>query len=224
MPGTKNKKTVNKDFNGCAEMRSFIMPDLKADPEGNVIYGHAAVFGERANIGGWFYEVIERGAFDKTDFTDVLMSVCNHDLMIPIARSRNNNANSTLQLQVDDQGLGTRAVLDIEKNTDAMAVYSAIGRGDISGMSLIMSVRGDRWEGLDSDMPTRYVTDIGKVFEVTPASMPAYEGTDIYARTDQRALESAAKALESARSRLESQKNEQEVTRQYKEALLGRKE
>jgi HK97 family phage prohead protease len=208
MPGTKNKKIViPKD---CAEMRSFVLPDLKAEPEGNVIYGHAAVFGERATIGNWFYEVIERGAFDKTDFTDVLMSVCNHDLMIPIARSRNNNANSTLQLQVDDQGLGIRAVLDVDKNADARAVYSAIERGDISGMSLIMSVRGDRWEGLDTDMPTRYVTDIGSVFEVTPASIPAYTGTDIYARSDQRALESAARALESARSKLDSEKNELE--------------
>ena len=84
--------------------RNFTMADLRAiDPtEGNketLISGHAAVFGQMTNIGNWFNEVIERNAFDNTDFKDVLLSV-NHDLdNIPLARSRNNNANSTLQLQ-----------------------------------------------------------------------------------------------------------------------------
>ncbi|HWQ89516.1 MAG TPA: HK97 family phage prohead protease [Desulfitobacteriaceae bacterium] len=194
---------------GTAEIRSFNMLDLQVDPEGNVIQGHAAVFGQAANIYGWFNEVIERGAFDRTDFTDVLFSI-NHDLeKIPLARSRNNNLNSTLQLQVDDQGLNTRAVLDIENNAEAKALYGAVSRGDISGMSFIFNVRDEKWENLDSDMPTRYITDIAKVFEVSAVSFPAYAGTDIVARK-QPVLDSAAKALESARSKLESLADEQQ--------------
>jgi HK97 family phage prohead protease len=199
---------------GSAEIRSFAMPDLRAaaatDGGGNIIEGHAAVCNQTACIGGWFNEIIATGAFDQTDFTDVLMSVCNHDLMIPLARSRNNNANSTLQLQVDDQGLNTKATLDIENNADARAVYSAVSRGDLSGMSFIFSVQDEEWADLEDEMPTRTITAIAKVFEVSPVSMPAYTGTDISAR-DQRALESAARALESARSELESSKNEQEA-------------
>ncbi|MDR3585257.1 MAG: HK97 family phage prohead protease [Desulfosporosinus sp.] len=193
------------------EMRSFTMPDLQVEPEGNIIQGHAAVFGQTANIYGMWNETIERGAFDKTDFTDVLFSV-NHDLTkIPLARSRNNNANSTLQLQVDDQGLNTRATLDIEKNTDAQALYSAISRGDINGMSFIFSVRkgtGDVWTGLDTDMPSRTITDIAKVIEVSAVSFPFYEGTDIDARS-QTALDSAEQTLESVRSKLDSLEDEQ---------------
>lgn len=201
------------------EMRSFAMPDLQAQPEGNVIEGHAAVFGQIASIGGWFNEVIERGAFDKTDFTDVLMSVCNHDLSrIPLARSRNNNANSTLQLKVDDQGLYIRASLDLENNVDAKALYSSVGRNDINGMSFIFSVRDETWEGLDTDMPTRHITDIAKVIEVSGVSFPAYTGTDIDAR-DQHALDSAKAALDSARSKLDSSKNEQEARKKEIETL-----
>jgi hypothetical protein len=193
---------------GTAEIRAFSMPDLTAEPEGNVIQGHAAVFGQATNMYGCWNETIARGAFDKTDFTDVLFSI-NHDLTkIPLARSRNNNANSTLQLQVDDQGLNTRSTLDLENNNEAKALYSAIGRGDINGMSFIFSVRDDVWVGLDTDMPSRTITDIAKVFEVSAVSFPAYSGTDISAR-DASALESAIKALENARAKELESSNEQ---------------
>jgi HK97 family phage prohead protease len=188
----------SKPILGERELRAFSMPDLSADSEGNVLQGHAAVFGQSYDMYGLWTETIARGAFDNTDFTDVLFDV-NHDLSrIPLARSRNNNSNSTLQLQVDDQGLATRAALDVENNGDAKALYSAVGRGDISGMSYIFAVRKDEWTGLDSDMPQRTITDIAKVYEVSAVSMPANPGTDISARSAD-ALESAKRVLESAR-------------------------
>lgn len=195
MPEKKSKTIQFPHF-----VRSFSMPDLSADEQGKVLEGHAAVFGQTTNICGCFSEIIARGAFDNTDFTDVLFDV-NHDLdSLPLARSRNNNANSTLQLSVDDQGLAIRALLDIENNPDAKALWNSVQRGDISGMSFIFSVRADEWTGEDTDMPTRTITDIAKVYEVSAVSMPAYDGTDINAR-GQTALESAKKTLESVRTR-----------------------
>lgn len=200
----KNKKPEI----GSREVRAFSMPDLSVDDTGNTIEGHAAVFGQSYDMYGCFSETVARGAFDGTDFTDVLFDV-NHNLnSLPLARSRNNNANSTLQLQVDDQGLATRAVLDIESNTDAKALYSAVQRGDITGMSYIFAVKEDEWTGLDGDYPQRTITAIAKVYEVSAVSMPANPGTDINARS-QSALDSAKKTLESARARLESPKSEQ---------------
>lgn len=194
---SKNKKIPTK---GIAETRAFAMPDLSANEEGNVIQGHAAVFGQETIMYGCWKETIARGAFDKTDFTDVLFSI-NHDLSkIPLARSRNNNANSTLQLKIDNQGLDTRAVLDAENNTEARALYSAVNRGDMNGMSFIFTVRDDEWKDLDTDMPSRTITDIAKVWEVSAVSFPAYEGTDLNAR-DANALESAKKVLENARTK-----------------------
>lgn len=184
------------------EKRNFSMADLRALTDGNTIEGHAAVYDQVANINGWFNEVIERGAFNNTDFTDVLFSV-NHDLdKIPLARSRNNNANSTLQLQVDNVGLAMKANLDVINNADAKSLYSAISRGDMNGMSFIFWVGDEEWEGLDTDMPTRHIRAISKVQEVSAVSFPAYAGTDINAR-DKFALDSAKQALENARSQAE---------------------
>jgi hypothetical protein len=193
---------------GSRESRAFSVPDIRAEPEGGIIQGHAAVFDQRTNIAGLFEEVIERGALNMTDFRDVVLTV-NHNLQqIPLARSRNNNANSTLQLSVDDQGLAIRALLDTENNSEARALHSAVSRGDISGMSFIFIIRDEKWENLDSDLPLRRITDIARVIEVSAVSFPAYDGTDISAR-DQQALESARAALESARSGLVRSKNEQ---------------
>lgn len=183
------------------------MPDIRAEEGGNVIEGHAAVFGQAYDMYGCWSETIARGAFDNTDLSDVLFSI-NHDLSrIPLARSRNNNENSTLRLNVDDQGLGTRAMLDVENNTEAKALYSSVGRGDISGMSYIFQVRAQEWTELDSDYPKRMITDIAKVYEVSAVSFPANPGTDISARS-QSALESAQKTLESARARALGSANE----------------
>lgn len=193
---------------GSHEIRAFSMPDLTANDTGNTVEGHAAVFGQSYDMYGCWAETIARGAFDNTDFTDVLFDV-NHDLdEIPLARSRNNNANSTLQLKIDDQGLATRAVLDIENNGAAKALYGSIKRGDMNGMSYIFCVRNDEWTGLDSDMPSRVITDIAKVYEVSAVSMPANPGTDIAARS-QSELESAKKTLESARAKAGEPTNEQ---------------
>lgn len=195
--------------------RNFAIADLRAieqteNSNESIISGHAAVYDQMTNIGGWFNEVIERGAFDNTDFKDVLLSV-NHDLdNIPLARSRNNNANSTLQLQVDNVGLAIRAALDTENNNDARSLYSSISRGDMDGMSFIFYVADERWEGLDTDMPTRHILAIDKVVEVSVVSFPAYDGTDISSR-DKDTLDSAKLALDNARSKeLESSKNKTE--------------
>jgi len=192
--------------------RNFAMADLRAmDPTQDnqtTISGHPAVVGQMTNISGWFNEIIEPGAFTRTDFTDVLLSV-NHDLdKIPLARSRNNNVNSTLQLQVDNIGLAVRANLDIENNNDAKSLYSSIKRGDMDGMSFIFYVSQERWEGLETDMPTRHIEAIEKVVEVSVVSFPAYDGTDIASSRDKETLDSAKVALDNARSQgLESSKN-----------------
>ena len=98
-----------------------------------VIVGRPIVYESKTDL-GWFSEVIARGALDKTDLKDVKFLV-NHDTSkIPLARSRNNNENSTMQLSVDDDGMKIRVNLDVENNTEAKNLYSAIDRGDITGM------------------------------------------------------------------------------------------
>lgn len=179
--------------------RGFSMPDMRTVPDSGNIEGHAAVFDQKTTIGNWFYEIIERGAFEGCSFDDVLMCV-NHDLRkVPLARSRRNNGNSTMQISVDDKGLFVKATLDTENNPEAKAVYSSISRRDLDGMSFMFWVQEEKWTELDTDMPTRHILKIKEVRELGPVNFPAYSGTDISAR-DQQALENARKALENARS------------------------
>jgi HK97 family phage prohead protease len=206
----KNKLPVKSD----PVLRSYGIADLRAitQDSSNIIEGHAAVYDQKTDIGGYFYEVIERGAFDGTNFDDVLFCI-NHDLRkIPLARSRRNNGNSTLQLSVDDTGLYIKASLDVDNNSEAKSLYSSVSRGDINGMSFMFYVEEERWTNLDTDMPTRFISKIKTVRDVSAVNFPAYEGTDINAR-DQAVLDNAAKALENARSSLDNDKSEQEELR-----------
>jgi HK97 family phage prohead protease len=198
--------------------RSFGILDIRAVDDGSFIEGHAAVYDQKTNIGGWFFEVIERGAFDGTDFDDVLFST-NHDLKkIPLARSRRNNGNSTMQLRTDDRGLYVKANLDVENNTEARSLYSAVKREDIDGMSFIFYVADEAWEDLDTDMPTRRIQKIQKVIEVSAVNFPAYTGTDINAR-DKEALDNARAALDNARSAGLDNSDELEILK-YKTQIL----
>ena len=70
--------------------------------------------------------------------------------------------------------------------------------GDISGMSFMFGIRGEEWEELDSDHPTRKITDISTIVEVSAVTFPAYESTEINARSKE-ALDNARSALEKAR-------------------------
>jgi HK97 family phage prohead protease len=123
--------------------------------------------------------------------------------MIPLARSRNNNANSTMQMEVQEgKGMFIRVDLDTENNSEAKSLYSAVERGDISGMSYMYTVDQDAWEDLESEHPTRHIRSIGKVFEVSAVTFPAYEATSIQVRGLSDALESAKTSLESAKAEL----------------------
>ena len=87
-----------------------------------------------------------------------------------------------MQLFVDEQGLRIKVYLDIENNAEARALYSAIQRGDITGMSFMFSISAEEWEELESEKPTHKIREILSVVEVSAVTFPAYEDTDIYAR------------------------------------------
>jgi HK97 family phage prohead protease len=183
------------------------------DVHGDHIVGRPIVYESKTNL-GWFDEVIERGALDGADLKDVRFLVNHNTDMIPLARSRNNNNNSTMQMQVDYEGMAIRVNLDTENNSDARNLYSAIKRGDITGMSFMFSIDSEEWEDLESEHPTRRIKQIGRVLEVSAVTFPAYDSTEISAR-DKEALDNAKATLESARSQsLDNDKNKADVVRQ----------
>lgn len=192
------------------ESRSY-MCEVRAldDSEESVITGRPIVYNSRTDL-GYFDEIIESGALDSADLTDVRFLV-NHDISkIPLARSRRNNGNSTMQLSPDAEGLLISAKLDTENNSDARALYSAVQRSDITGMSFMFSIDDEEWEDLDSDHPTRYIRKIGSVVEVSAVTFPAYDSTSINARSSSEALERARLEVETARQQKREQNAEQD--------------
>lgn len=189
---------------------------------GSIITGRPIVYNSRTDI-GLYDEIIEAGALNNTDLTDVRFLV-NHDVSrIPLARSRRNNGNSTMQLMPDAEGMAIRVNLDTENNAEAKSLYSAVQRGDISGMSFMFSINREAWDNLESDHPVRRILEIGSVVEVSACTFPAYDATEINARS-KTALDNARAALEKARSTdaklLESRNKELELLKE-KTKLLG---
>lgn len=175
--------------------------------QGSIITGRPIVYNSLTDL-GWCKEVIERGALDKTDLTDVRFLV-NHDFSkLPLARSRRNNANSTMQLAVDENGMTIRVLLDTENNQEARALYSAVERGDITGMSFAFSISDEEWTEIDTDMPTRHIKGISSVVECSAVTFPAYEDTEIYAR-DKASLERERAALESAKKQSRTNRSDE---------------
>ena len=187
-------------LNDNKEIRRYTFK-MRADNSkkyGDFVTGKPILYNSLTNV-GCFDEIIDVGALDGTDLNDVRFLVNHNTSMIPLARSRNNNENSTMQMIVDDGGMNIRVNLDTENNSDAKNLYSAIQRGDIDGMSFMFTVDADEWKNLESNHPTRHIKKIGKVFEVSAVTFPAYPETSISARN--------AQTLDNVRALLDSTKN-----------------
>ena len=183
------------------EIRAFTF-EVRAnqsEEHGHFLSGRPIVYDARTDL-GWCDEIIENGALEGADLKDVRFLINHNTDMIPLARSRNNNENSTMQMVVDENGMEIRVDLDIENNTEAKSLYSAVERGDLDGMSFMFTVDSDKWEDVESDHPTRTITKLGKIFEVSAVTFPAYEQTSITARGLSDALDSAKESLESERA------------------------
>ena len=183
------------------EQRSYVF-DVRSDAGENgirTLRGTPIVYGSPTDIGGWFREIIEPGALDGANLKDVPLLVNHNESMIPVARSRNNTPNSTMRLTPTMAGLDMEADIDVERNSTARELDSAVSRGDLDGMSFKFSVGDERWDDLDTDYPTRHILRFDTIAEVSAVTWPAYSATEIYAARSKEVLDNARSALDSAR-------------------------
>ena len=170
------------------------------------IEGYPIVFNQETDMGEWREVIDPATVSDEKMLRDVALMV-GHDFgSIPLAHSRRNNGSGTMQLTAADEGVFMRAALDVEGNPKAKEAYSAVKRGDLSGMSFAFTVNEERWEDLDTDKPLRRITGFGRIFEVSLVAFPAYPGTSVQAASEGDALESVRASLESARKQLEEER------------------
>lgn len=202
------------------EIQEIRAVDPTAEEPGAIIEGIAIPYEVESNVGNWYNEIIKRGALDGADLKDVPFFIHHNGRAIPLARSRNNNVNSTMQLTVDDKGLSFRAKLDVENNSEAKALYSAVKRQDVSGMSFSFSVKEEKWLKLDTNMPTREIYKFKKIFEISALWSPQYVETVIAAARDE-ALDSVDKlALDNARTMELESSNEREALKLKTQILM----
>ena len=195
---------------GEREVR-FLPMEVRTEEEtehGAVIEGYPIVFNQEEDFGDW-REVIDPASVNEKNLRDVALMV-GHDFgMIPLAHSRRNNGSGTMQLTPDERGVKMRAVLDTENNPKAKEAYSAIKRGDMSGMSFAFIVDKEDWEDVDTEKPLRRITGLSEIFEVSLVAFPAYKGTSVQAASEGPALESVRASLESARKQLAEERAKQ---------------
>ena len=199
---------------------SFEVRAEQNEQHGTFITGTPIVFDQETDL-GWYSETIDRDALKDTDLKDVRFLIGHNTGMIPLARSRNNNENSTMQMTVNEHGMDIRVDLDTENNAESRSLYSAVKRGDMSGMSFMFIVDKDSWEDVDTEHPKRTIRSIRKVFEVSAVAFPAYEGTNIQAASEGDTLESVRASLESARQQLKEERAQQ-AEQERRTALLER--
>ena len=136
---------------------------------------------------GSYTEVIKRGALDGADLSDVHLTY-NHDSnRVPLARTP-----KTMQLSISPAGL--KMVAHLPGTEEARSLYTAVDRGDLSGMSFAVTVPhgGDIY---DPATNTRTINKIAKVLECSVVPFPAYPTTSVEARAQMKDTENRKRAL-----------------------------
>ena len=143
------------------------------EDERMIVEGYAVVFDSVTDL-GYFKEVIDRNALNGCDMSDVCMKYNHSDELLIMARTRNNS----LQLLVDERGLKFRAeLIDTTQNRD---LYKMIQAQLLTKCSFAFIVAE---EDMDYATNTRRILKIDKIFDVSVVDVPAYEATEVYARS-----------------------------------------
>ena len=164
-------------------------PRLREVGEGQqsrIIEGYAIVFDRESEIicDYWdnYREIIQRGAVDQAllDGSDIKMTLW-HNRERLLAR-RNKGAGS-LEVGIDDNGVWYR--FEAPRTADGDNALELVKRGDLAGASFIYTTNEAedvRWDKLDDGTYVRHVIKIGRVYDMSIASDPAYKDTTVNAR------------------------------------------
>ena len=150
------------------EIRTFDgQIELRDDGGIPKIVGYAAVFNSLSQDLGGFREVIEPGAFDDV-LEDDVRALFNHEPNLILGRTKA----GTLRIFVDERGLGYEATPG--NRSYEVDLRESIARGDVSQSSFAFRVGADKFRKDDEGNVIRSITKIGRLFDVSPVTYPAY--------------------------------------------------
>ena len=144
------------------------------------ISGYFAVYNSNYEIWPGASESIAPGAFSNTLGGDI-RALTNHDTTLVLGR----NKAGTLELKEDSHGLWGDIRIN-PNDSDAMNTYERVKRGDVSQCSIGFMIRDEETEFHDNGDIHWTIKDV-ELFEVSVCTFPAYEETNVSARSKQKA-------------------------------------
>lgn len=169
--GMSKNKMERRYINAAIELR-----ETDAEP---VVSGYAARFNELSEELWGFREMIRPGAFSEALQGSDIRALFNHDPSQIVARTKNN----TLRVWEDEHGLLYEFTPNM-KTTAGRDLVEHLRRGDIDQSSFAFSMEGGVEEWDDSgDMPVRILKKIGRLYDVSPVTYPAYPSTSVGLRS-----------------------------------------
>lgn len=151
----------------------------REDGEELRIEGYFAVFNSNYEIAQGMSESIAPGAFSSSISGDI-RALINHDTTLVLGRTKAN----TLQLKEDSHGL-YGSVLINPNDQDAMNLYGRVQRGDVDQCSIGFNIRSEDTDIREDGSVHWTITDVD-LLEVSCCTFPAYEETNISARSAER--------------------------------------
>ena len=150
------------------------------DDEGKpIIEGYFVVFDSMYEIGPGMTESVDRGAFDETLGDDIRVLV-DHDTRLVLGRT----TARTAKISADDKGVFARVKIN-PNDSDAMNAHARVERGDVSQGSFGFDILEEDTE-FREDGSVHWTIKKVRLYELSVVTFPAYEDTDVSARTAQR--------------------------------------
>lgn len=151
--------------------------EFRAEVQGDRLAGHAAVFGQLAQIRGG-YEAIGPGAFNDTlARDDDVVGLRDHNPTMLLGRT----SSGTLRLGVDDDGLAFE-IPKLPNTTYANDLRELVERGDLRGASFGFLPGKDEIGRAPDGRQIRTHTSVRRLLDVSVVTLPAYDGTDVTLR------------------------------------------
>lgn len=143
------------------------------------IEGYFAVFNSNYQIFDDLSESVAPGAFDDT-LGDDIRALINHDSSLVLGR----NTAHTLELRQDEHGLWGSITIN-PNDQDAMNLYARVQRGDVDQCSFGFDILSEDYD-VREDGSVHWTIKKVRLYEVSVCTFPAYEETNVKARSAQR--------------------------------------
>lgn len=171
---------MNKNEIGKRQTRCINGNFQTREEDGNLyIEGYFAVFNSVYNIAPGMSESIAPGAFSKVLNNDV-RCLTDHDTRLVLGRTTAN----TFEIREDEHGLWGRALVN-PNDQDAMNTKARVDRGDVNQASFGFDILDEETEYRDDGSIHWTIKEV-ELYECSVCTFPAYEETNITARSAQK--------------------------------------